>query len=189
MVDAIAAEEKAKYQKMWGFDSYRERSPGMRHLADALHRLKPIPNSSIVDLGCGTGRVSAALQAQGFNVTAVDIAANACTEFDGEFISACLWLLPADMGRFEYGFCADVLEHVPTDRIPLTLQKISEHVELVYFQIANFVCHEGDKIGEHLHLTVKPLAWWKAELQQYFDVIEAVANPKHHVFVCKSRAF
>ena len=59
----------------------------------------------------------------------------------------------------------------------------------MYFQIANFVCHEGDKIGEHLHLTVKPLAWWKAEMQQYFNVIEAVANAKHHVFVCRSRAF
>ncbi|MEX1669140.1 class I SAM-dependent methyltransferase [Zhongshania guokunii] len=189
MVDAIAAEEKAKYQKMWGCESYRERSPGMRHLTDALARLKPMPGASVVDLGCGTGRVSAALQGMGFNVTAVDIAHNACSEFDGRFVASCLWELPVDLGRFEYGFCADVLEHVPTDRIPLTLQKISEHVELVYFQIANFVCHEGDKIGEHLHLTVKPLAWWAEELQQYFNVIEAVANPKHHVFVCKSLAF
>lgn len=189
MVDAIAVAEQRKYQLMWEHDSYRERSPGMRHLQDALKKLSPPPGSSFVDLGCGTGRVSAALRANGFQVTAVDIAQNACTEFDGDFISACLWDLPADVPVSDFGFCADVMEHLPTEKVTYALECISKVCHRVYFQIANFHCHEGDKIGEHLHLTVKSIGWWNEFLQHCFVVEHMEKQPKHHIFVCKSRAF
>lgn len=189
MADAVAQAEKAKYQKMWAYDSYRERSPGMRFLADAIYRMKMPEHSTVVDLGCGTGRVAAALSGYGHSVTAVDIASNACTEFDGPFVQAPLWALPAELGRHDYGYCADVMEHLPTAKVPMSLACIAAHCGTVFFQIANFECHEGDKIGEHLHLTVKSIDWWRAELRPYFAVIEAVPSPKHHVFVCKSLAF
>jgi 2-polyprenyl-3-methyl-5-hydroxy-6-metoxy-1,4-benzoquinol methylase len=189
MADQLEHAEREKYRTMWAFDSYRERSPGLRFLADALKKLSPMPASSIVDLGCGTGRVSAELQRLGFDVTGVDIADNACTEFTGPFVTASLWSLPEDLGRFQYGFCADVLEHIPTERVAQTLASIAGHASTVYFQIANFVCHEGDKIGEHLHLTVKPLAWWRTMLDEDWIIEHAEAAPKHHVFVCRSRVF
>lgn len=189
MVDQLTEIERSKYERMWGRDSYRERSPGMRHLQDALARMRPVIGSSIVDLGCGTGRVSAALKAGGFEVTGVDIAANAATEFDGPCVVATLWDLPESLGVFDYGFCADVMEHLPTDRVMQALLNISRHVKITYFQIANFVCHEGDAIGEHLHLTVKPIEWWHKALSQYFDVEQSSKQSKHHIFLCKSRAF
>lgn len=189
MADAIAKAEREKYEKMWRFESYRERSPGMRHLEDALVRLQPTPGASIIDIGCGSGRVSQALFERGFMVTAIDIAENSCTEFDGDFIAACLWDLPRDVGVHDYGFCADVMEHIPTKKVSLVLENISKVSKTVYFQIANFECHEGDKIGEHLHLTVKPYPWWHELLSHYFIVEQSQLNPKHHIFVCKSLAF
>lgn len=188
MADELERTEREKYQAMWAFDSYRERSPGLRFLPDALQKLDPQPASSIVDLGCGTGRVAAELQRLGYSVTGVDIAENACTEFTGPFVTASLWSLPTSLGQFQYGFCADVLEHIPTERVAQTLASIAKHANTAYFQIANFVCHEGDKIGEHLHLTVKPIDWWRDVFAEHWIVEQAEAAPKHHIFVCKSRA-
>lgn len=185
MVDQVVTAEQSKYEKMWSFDDYRERSPGMRFLNDALKRLQMPPGASVVDLGCGTGRVSAELQRLGFDVTAVDIANNACQEFDGNFVAACLWDLPEMLPHFEYGFCADVLEHIPTERIDQCLENIARHTGTVYFQIANFYCHMGDRIGESLHLTVKPVGWWAQRLQHVFDVVDITAQKKHHIAVCR----
>ena len=188
MADVLTKAEKDKYSKMWGFESYRERSPGLRFLDNALTLLQMPEGATVVDLGCGTGRVSAALQQQGFQVTAVDIAANACREFHGSFVEACLWDLPETLGKFAFGFRADVMEHIPTERVDDTLSNIANHVDECYFQIANFVCHEGDKIGEHLHLTVRPMTWWLDALSEYFTPHIVHAHPKHHVIVCKSLA-
>lgn len=189
MVDELIESEREKYERMWSLESYGERSPGMRHLDDALSRLMPSPGATIVDLGCGTGRVSAALKAKGFDVTAVDIAANAATEFDGPYVVACLWDLPQSLEQFDYGFCADVMEHIPTARVDDALWNIAIHAQTTYFQIANFICHEGDAIGQHLHLTVKPIGWWEAKLNQFFTIEQSSKQPKHHIFVCKSLAF
>lgn len=184
MADQIATAEKNKYEKMWNRDEYRERSPGLRFLPDALKRLKMPEGSTVVDLGCGTGRVSAELESMGYRVTAVDIAQNACTEFGGPFVEACLWDIPAEFPIFDFGFCADVLEHIPTERVDDCLAEISCHVRKVYFQIANFECHMGDHIGEHLHLTVKPLAWWRERLERVFPHVDIVGEQKHHIAVC-----
>lgn len=190
MADKVAEKERVKYERMWEFDSYRERSPGTRFIDNALALLKPKNGASFIDLGCGTGRVSNFLKWKcGFDVTAVDIAENACKEFDGRFVVANLWELPEDLGIFDYGFCADVMEHIPTDKVPDTLKCIANHTKQCYFQIANFHCHEGDKIGEHLHLTVKSVNWWRSALNRHFNKVSIRADKKHHIAVCNSHLY
>ena len=180
--------EKAKYEKMWGFDAYRERSPGFRHVNQALSLFKekdPKFGDTLIDLGCGTGRVSKFLQETGFEVTALDIAQNALTEFNGRFICSSLWEIPDDIEVFRFGFCADVMEHLPPEMVPDAIACVSKHVEIGYFQIANFVCHEGDKIGEHLHLSVFPADWWEKQFRKNWtrkiNELRVIENPKHHV--------
>jgi SAM-dependent methyltransferase len=182
--DEIAKRERAIYQRMWGEDSYRERSPGMRFLDQALATAQPERNERIIDLGCGTGRVCAELQNRGFvSVTGLDIASNACKEFKGRVINTCLWQWES-AEWFDVAFCFDVMEHIPTEQVEDTLDCIAGHCDRVYFQIANFVCHEGDKFGYHLHPTVKPLTWWLDAMRKVgFQILHAEQATKHHLIM------
>ena len=185
--DELTNQEREKYSKMWELDSYRERSPGLRFLENALGLVNIPEGCSVVDLGAGTGRVSAELSRRGYQVTAVDIAPNAVREFDGPVLESCLWELPQFEERFEFGYCADVMEHIPRERVDATLACISRSCELVYFQIANFHCREGDRIGEELHLTVEDADWWTERLGRQFAEVYIEKQPKHTVALCVSR--
>ena len=184
--DAITQEQRAIYERMWDEDSYRERSPGMRFLDRALAQVKPEPGHRIIDLGCGTGRVCTELVYRGFtDVTGLDIAANACKEFNGPVIETCLWEWEG-AEFYDVALCFDVMEHIPTERVKQTLERISMHVDTAYFQIANFVCHEGDKFGYHLHPTVKPMRWWVEQMRDVgFNVLSADEAPKHHLILVR----
>lgn len=185
--DEIGRLELAKYNLLWSMAEYRERSPGMRFLEDALARLQPKPGASFLDIGTGTGAVAAELKGRGFKVTATDIAPNANTEFDGPVLVGPLWDLP-DCGPFDFGFCADLMEHIPTDLVRACLDRISDNCKSTYFQIANFDCGFGDEFGFKTHLTVKPMKWWRGVLSDHFASVDIGEFPKHHIAVCLGRA-
>jgi hypothetical protein len=107
--------EREKYISTWQNNDYARRSPGLRHLADALRWMQPELGASITDWGSGSGQAADAMIAQGFDVRMVDIAANAYRGIHGPVIEACLWDLPDEMGATDYGFCADVMEHLPPE--------------------------------------------------------------------------
>ena len=183
MADRDHEIERAKYTEAWNHAAYRERSPGMRFLNDALDKLKPADGASFLDIGCGTGRVSAELTRRGYDVTATDIAANACDEFDGPLIIAPIWDFP-HLAWFDFGFCADVMEHLPTEKVDASLACIAASCNTVYFQIANFEDH-GEMVGGglHLHLTVEPMRWWLEKIRANFNEVAAWERPKHHILI------
>lgn len=57
------AEERTKYEQIWELPEYRERSPGLRHLADALAVMRPLRGASFTDWGCGSGAAAISLAA------------------------------------------------------------------------------------------------------------------------------
>lgn len=161
--------ERDKYSRMWDVDAYRERSPGLRVFASAYQWMKPVAGSSFTDWGCGTGQVGEELDKLGHRVTLVDIAGNA---YRGAlpFVVAPLWDLPASLEATDYGFCADVMEHVPREFVEPTLGQIASRTKTAaFFQIALFADHFGDEIGETLHLSVFPPDWWRRRLMRYFS--------------------
>lgn len=144
----------------------------MRHVAEAMQWMNPDPGSSITDWGCGTGLVADHLHHHGFDVRCVDIASNAYTGAL-PIVEACLWDLPDDMPATDYGFCADVMEHIPTKHVIETFQNIeSKTRKSCYFQIALFHDGMGRLIGETLHLSVFPAEWWKGIIAGVFHHAE-----------------
>jgi len=74
--------------------------------------------------------------------------------------------LPRD-DHFDYGFCCDVMEHIPTEFTMLVLYRILSSCKTTWFQIALVPDNCGQLIGETLHLTVRPFTWW---LNRFLDL-------------------
>ena len=163
-------QERAKYNAIWHHDAYRTNSPGMRELNGALAWMKPKAGASFTDYGCGTGRVAHVLHDSGHPVQLVDISNVAYT---GElpFVEACLWEMGDEVKPSDYGYCADVLEHVPPERVQAVLDGLASRTRTACFlQIALFEDHFGDEIGEALHLSVFPHNWWRKRILRSFKV-------------------
>jgi SAM-dependent methyltransferase len=180
-------DEREKYEAIWEFDQYRQNSPGAEKVADFIVRCQAPPGSVVADLGCGTGRASRKLSSFGYQVMSYDIAHNAP---DPEpplenFVVCPLWDLPAV--KWEYSFCVDVMEHLPTDKVELVLGAIAARVErMAYFVIPHSKDGCGPElIGRRLHLTVKPPDWWDEVMDEIFDEYDAVTQDGYTTYWCR----
>ncbi|TXH52540.1 MAG: DUF115 domain-containing protein [Desulfurellales bacterium] len=175
----VEQREEDKYTEMWGHPDYRNMSPADDHVTDIIDRLRLSPGVSVIDFGCGTGRATKKFQNYGCNVVGVDIATNAL-ETEIPFVKAILWNLPAYLSG-DYGVCCDVMEHIPTEKVGDVIRNIAQCVEKgVYFRIDFFQDEMGAIIGKPLHLTVRPPAWWKAQLHAHFKTVIDDGS----VFIC-----
>jgi uncharacterized Rossmann fold enzyme len=176
-----AASEAAKYARIWEIPEYRRWSPGEESVDQAIAAMGMRAGEKVIDFGCGTGRASAAFAKRGMAVLGVDHVTN-CLDPDIEipFVKANLWELPRLFG--EYGFCADVMEHIPTERVGQVLAAIRGTVPAAFFRIAFHYDNFGSVIGEPLHLTVRPMEWWRAALKAHWPNVEYLGDGS---FTCK----
>ena len=176
MVD-LATEEKEKYKKAWEYKSYRNYSPGEEFSDFFLDFIDYNGGETIYDFGAGTGRATAKFKALGFNAIPIDIADN-CLDLvpqmilKNDLVIANLWdELP--IGIADFGYCCDVMEHIPPDKTKDVLMNIFKHSKKCFFSICLREDHFGQAIKEHLHLTVRPYKYWKELLRMYGEIIEA----------------
>lgn len=161
--------EREKYSLMWEFDAYREVAPG-EHAVDAFLELVK-PDGLIVDFGCGTGRASLALRSKGHEVYLVDFTSN-CRDEE----ALCLPFLEWDLNHpcplsAPFGFCTDVMEHIPPADVETVVKNMLASANKVFFQISTVPDVCGAMIGQPLHLTVRPAAWWRELFETLgFDV-------------------
>lgn len=176
--------EADKYQAMWERREYRDLAPGVEHVWAAVDRLGIRPGDSLLDFGCGTGRATQKLRMFGVLASGIDIAPNAL-ETDIPFHQACLWELPSDLGQ-DWGLCCDVMEHIPNEKVADVLAGIARNVTRgAYFLIDHVPDEMGILIGQPLHLTVRPAAWWKEQLQHHFGTVtQHDSGPLGTAFVC-----
>ncbi len=178
------ASEREKYTETWKHAEYAHSSPGLRHLKHALKWMQPDAGASITDWGSGSGQAADAMVAQGFDVRMVDIAANAYRGPHGPVIEACLWDLPADLPETQYGFCADVMEHLPPERVEQVFDQIAARTQRTcYFQIALF---PDSWYGRELHLSVFPHEWWRERILASFKTAEFELIPRKHLLAVAS---
>lgn len=159
---------------MWAVDSYRRVAPVESRLPVILAHIDRVGGvKSVLDIGTGTGRGALVLHNEGLKVTPVDIAENCLDPDVAEVLGDRLtiwnvWDETAPLpGRFDFGVCVDVLEHLPPECIDAALSNIKatcKHGVLIPACFpSGFNHHSGP-----LHLTVESPAWWADKFEQVF---------------------
>lgn len=176
--------EQEKYQRMWNFDTYRTVSPGelvVPAFFETVH-----PTGMVLDFGCGTGRAALKMMEAGLEVLGIDFADN-CRDEEAMGIPFLQWDLTRPIpARANFGFCSDVMEHIPTADVGTVIANIMEAAEKVFFQISTREDHCGELIGHPLHLTVEKGEWWeKLILSQGHEILWAVEDEVAAYFVVK----
>lgn len=178
----LKAVEARKYCDMWSFGEYRAFAPGEGYVDRAL----PYIRGKVIDFGCGTGRPAQKLKDKGLDVLAIDHAHNCLDEdIDVDFMIANLWDLPVVKGDF--GFCTDVMEHIPPEKVDDVLSGISRCVDEAFFAIHTDHDAMGELIGEPLHLTVHDADWWSAKMHEHFNQVDRISDDHSAVFLTRGR--
>ncbi len=167
--------EREKYEDIWAYDSYKDHSEGMMNVPRFLTHIEPRPGQSIIDIGCGQGNAGLELQKHGLRTWWLDITdAGLMPEVDRtRFIQAPIW---SDWKRprgWDYGFCCDVMEHIPPEFVMLCAERIIKNCGTTWFQICNLNENFGDAIDKTLHLTVRQFTWWKERLGMLGTIVDA----------------
>jgi len=172
--------EQSKYEKMWDIDDYRAVSPGEQLAQLFLSQAKLLPNSTCIDFGCGTGRGGLMIALFGKAiVTLMDFAKNALDEdVRNATISQPhrISFVQHDLNKpspviASYGYCTDVMEHIPPEEVDVVIQNILNAASHVFFNISTVPDVMGERIGEPLHLSVEPYEWWAKKLREHGAVI------------------
>ena len=170
--------EQEKYDKMHSIPGYSP-GPGVSRVRIALNHIAP--GSSIIDFGCGTGDAAQAFISAGFQVCGVDISDKGL-KHEIRFFKAPLHKLPKSLSRADWGFCCDVMEHLPTGWVSESLRQMSKKVDSCYFSISGVPDSWGKRIGKTLHLTVMPGEWWMEEIEKYWnDVLMTIEGSSYEI--------
>jgi SAM-dependent methyltransferase len=159
----IVESEREKYAELWrDVPDYKNYSPGIENVARFMEIIEPSARESLIDIGCGTGLAGLEFQKAELLVNWLDVT---CAGLDSavprkRFIQAPLWSNWHMPYGFDYGFCCDVMEHIPPEYTMLSLDRILSSCRLTWFQIALRPDQFGEAIGKPLHLTVQPFKWW-----------------------------
>lgn len=171
--------EREIYERMWAHPGYRKVAPGERSVEQFMRQARPRKGATVIDFGCGTGRASLLMALPppvggSMNVTMLDFADNSLDDDIRD-------MLPhqADVLRFHqadltekiqhkaaYGFCTDVMEHIPPEDVGKVLDNILMAAPHVFFSISTTEDGCGILVGHPLHLTVKPYEWWLEQFRK-----------------------
>lgn len=159
--------EQEKYQKMWEHEQYRDVAPGEYAASFFCLAANPKPTDLVIDFGAGTGRGALRIhEMRRCNVLMLDFADNCLDKNVREKMSDKLRFNICDLTkpieqRAPYGYCTDVMEHIPPEDVNSVIINIMTAAPKVFFQISTVPDTMGALIGHPLHLTVESAQWWK----------------------------
>lgn len=175
-------DEQQKYEAMWSLPEYRKWSPGEGAVDAFFDMVKP--DGTVIDFGCGTGRAALKIQERGNDVIAIDFASN-CLDHAARGLRFFSLNLSKPMPiKAPFGFCTDVMEHIPPDEVETVILNIMDAAGTVFFQISTVPDSFGEVIGDPLHLSVHPHDWWLGLFGTLgFDVSNAVNGNNASIFI------
>lgn len=177
--------EEEKYQRMWEIEQYRHVAPGEQCVDKFLSLADPQAHQLVADLGCGTGRGGQAISKH-CRVMLVDFVDNSRDEgIDLPFIKADL-SQPIPL-RADFGYCTDVMEHIPPEQVDDVLRNVLRVAPFTFFQISLVDDVMGCLIGQKLHLSVHPASWWEKQLNRFGEVVYAEDNGDSAIFYVKEK--
>src|SRR5690606_5284178 len=92
-------------------------------------------------------------------------------------VVANLWA--DELPSVDYGLCTDVMEHIPEAHVSETIANLGLAIKNGRLWS---ICHVpdmwGKRVGEKLHMTVRPNDWWVTELERYWCTVEVVKTSK-----------
>lgn len=188
--DDLVAQEREKYQAIWEYEDYRKISPGLDKVGTFMKIMNPPVGSSLIDLGCGDGRAGLEFEKHGLRVWYLDLISNALQPGVDRrhFYEQPLWRhIHRPSAGFDYGYCCDVLEHLPPEYTMLAVARMLDACRTVWMQIALAEETHGRLIGETLHLTVRSYKWWLSHLRTLGEVIDARDLNLRALYVVRSR--
>ena len=186
-----AENERAKYEDIWQLPAYAENSPGDKRSTLFGQIANPSLGDTLIDLGCGKGVGGKKLESlYGVDVTYLDItrAGDGSVE---PFLKQPLWepIPPIKGGRrtwqYNYGYCVDVMEHIPTEFTMLAVRNMLAVCKYVFFGVSFLPDYFGPAfVGQQLHLTIKDFTWWRdhfSEMGQLLDGRDLLGSGVYYV--------
>lgn len=168
----LLTRETNKYTKIWKVPEYSFWSQGVSEVRPFIEWAKKLPVKEVLVVGCGQGFELHYLEKAGFSVYGLDIVDVLKFKiFENRLTIAPVWSLPYKDLEFDAILCCDVLEHIPSEKIRLTLQEINRVGKYWYFSIACRPDKMGRKIGETLHLSVHPPNWWIRQITRHLTIL------------------
>ena len=183
-MDDVALAEREKYLAVWQRPEYRRVSPGMLECERAFTVCQMAAGDRLVDFGAGPCRATKWFKDKGLEVLAIDFAPNA-RETDVPFVEACLWSIPATVAPAHWGFCTDVLEHIPPSHVDEVLMGIARLVTAgAYVRIATRHDKMGPRLlGKPLHMTVRDADWWRRKVESVFPLVDLIESTGRDVIL------
>lgn len=191
-MDKESKKWQERFEKVWDGPDYRQGSPGLRLVKRFIIYLDP--GCTVNDYGSGTGRAAVALLEAGFKVNMIDFAPNALEDEaksllgkDLTFTLGSLWEIPKDFPTASWGFCMEVLQTLPYDKLLPVLRNIKATCDNLFIQVASWPdTWNGVKVNQ----IIEDSDWWETEIKKVWEDVEQIPSletSRRFLFVCRGK--
>lgn len=175
--------EKLRYDAAYDTGLYAPVA-GIRFWRNLMKRVQLNGARKFLDVGTGIGQVVAHLRNKGYEVYGTDISDNAARYWKmgniAKFCQVCpAHQLPFEDGEFDIVSCTEVLEHIPEEKVLDSFREMYRvgNGDFIFSYALGRAIHKMPQDGSEPHITLKPIEWWTAKMQEAgFNIIGLVLS-------------
>lgn len=112
------------YEQHWSQIGGAVSDPERQRITETIRRV-PADCASILDVGCGDGRITNALAEAGYVIVGLERSAEALHHVRSSKVAASIDSLPFSSRSFDLVLCSEVLEHLPYPVYPKALAEMA----------------------------------------------------------------